>query len=123
MLEFKLTEPVIHVPADHKTLMLVLKLGPMEARFLHAMLEHPWVGTEEMPDLKNSKRQTAFVMRRKLDPKGVLIVNDGAGKYCLPPTSKQRWVNSRSWRGMIRAAYRRLALACSIPLARRPPSR
>jgi hypothetical protein len=88
MLEFKLTEPVISVPADLKTLMLVLKLAPLEAKFLQAMLEHAWVGIEEVPDLRNSKRQVVFVIRRKLDPKNILIVNDGAGKYCLPPSSK-----------------------------------
>jgi hypothetical protein len=88
MLEFKLQEPVISVPADEKTLIQVLKLAPVEAKFLQAMLVHSWVSEEECPEIGNSKRQIVFVMRRKLEPIGILIINDGSGKYSLPPISK-----------------------------------
>ena len=43
-------EPDISVPADEKTLMLVFSLGPMEAKFLQAMLTTKgWVGKDELP--------------------------------------------------------------------------
>lgn len=89
MVSFLTQEPEISVPADVKTLMLTFALPPMEAKFLRAMLDsRAWVGKDELPEVRYSIRQVIFKLRAKLDPLHIWVVNDGAGKYSIPPSSK-----------------------------------
>lgn len=89
MLQFKTKEPDIPVQADVKTLMRVFALSPMEAKLVHAMINNSWAGPTEIPESRASIRQTIFTMRRKLQgPHGIWILNDGQGRYTLPPSSK-----------------------------------
>jgi hypothetical protein len=90
MPEFVAEEPDITVPADEKTLMLVFGLSPMEARFLQTMLMTTgWVGHAELPEVRYSKRQVIYTMRKKLERRKVWIINDGDGRYSMPATSKE----------------------------------
>ena len=89
MTVFAIKEPDIQVPADEKTLMHVFGLSPMEARFLQAMLVRDWVGRRELPEVKYSIRQVIYTLRMKLEGKGIIIINDAAGRYSIPPRSKE----------------------------------
>ena len=89
MVEFVTEEPDISVLADVKTLMQVLKISPMEAKFVQAMLNTKgWIGSAELPDIKYSKRQVIYTLRSKLEEGGIRILNDGTGKYTIPPGGK-----------------------------------
>lgn len=89
MVMFKTKEPDISVPADEKTLMQVFSLSPMEAKFLQSMLTNNWVGKEELPIVKYSIRQVIYTMRTKLERRHIWLINDGDGRYSIPPSSKQ----------------------------------
>jgi hypothetical protein len=89
MVEFMTAEPNEPVHADEKTLMFVLGISPMEARFVQAMLStNEWVGKDELPEVKYSIRQVIYTLRAKLEPKKIWIINDGNGRYSIPPTCK-----------------------------------
>ena len=90
MVNFMTEEPDITVPADLKTLMAVLGLKMMEAKFLQAMLATKgWVGKEELPEIKYSKRQVIYTLRRKLDLLGIQVLSDGEGRYGVQPNNKK----------------------------------
>ena len=90
MVSFMTEEPDIAVPADPKTLMAVLGLKLMEAKFLQAMLATKgWIGKEELPEIKYSKRQVIYTLRQKLDPRGIQVIGDGEGRYSVTPNSKK----------------------------------
>ena len=90
MPEFMTKEPGILVPADEKTLMIVFGLAPIEAKFLRAMLDTTgWIGKAELPDVKYSIRQVIYTLRMKLATCRVRVLNDGEGRYGLPPASKE----------------------------------
>jgi hypothetical protein len=90
MVAFDTAEPVIHVPADEKTLIHAFKLTPMEARFVQAMLNTTdWVGKDELPELQYSIRQVIYTLRAKLEPRRIWVINDGNGKYSIPPACKE----------------------------------
>ena len=89
VVEFMTKEPDILVPADEKTLMQVFSLSPMEAKFLQSMLTNSWVGKDELPIVKYSIRQVIYTLRLKLEPRHIWVVNDGVGRYSIPPSSKQ----------------------------------
>jgi hypothetical protein len=89
MVEFMTEEPNVSVPADEKTLILALGVSPMEARFIQAMLNTTgWVGKDELPELKYSIRQIIYTLRTKLEPKKIWVINDGNGRYSIPPACK-----------------------------------
>jgi hypothetical protein len=90
MNEFMTEEPKFSIPADEKTLIYVLGVSPMEARFVQAMLNTTgWVGEDELPEIKYSVRQIIYTLRKKLDPKRIWVINDGNGRYSIPPASKE----------------------------------
>ncbi len=90
MVEFMTEEPHISVPADEKTLMRALGISPMEARFVQAMLNTTdWVGEDELPEIKYSVRQVIYTMRKKLEPRKIWVINDGNGRYSIPPACKE----------------------------------
>ena len=90
MVEFMTVEPKIKVPADEKTLIHALGITPMEARFVQAMLNTTgWVGKDELPEVKYSIRQVIYTLRTKLDPKKIWVINDGNGRYSIPPACKE----------------------------------
>jgi hypothetical protein len=90
MVEFMTVEPLKPIPADEKTLMFALGISPMEARFVQAMLNTTgWVGEEELPEIKYSVRQVIYTLRRKLEPKKIWVINDGNGRYSIPPSCKE----------------------------------
>jgi len=90
MPEFMTVEPLKPIPADEKTLMFALGISPMEARFVQAMLNTTgWVGEEELPEIKYSVRQVIYTLRRKLEPKKIWVINDGNGRYSIPPSCKE----------------------------------
>ena len=90
MMNFMTEEPDIAVPADPKTLMHVFGLKLIEARFLQAMLATKgWIGKEELPEIKYSKRQIIYTLRQKLDPKNISVISDGSGRYSVLPSSKR----------------------------------
>lgn len=90
MVNFVTTEPEIDVPADEKTLICVFGLAPMEARFLQAMLDTTdWIGKEELPEIKYSVRQIIYTLRKKLERRKIWVLNDGNGKYSIPPSCKE----------------------------------
>lgn len=91
MVNFVMREPDIAVPADEKTLMSVFDLPMLEARFLHAMLDQPWVGKDELPAIKYSIRQIVYKLRLKLESfdRRIWVINDGGGRYGITPTGKQ----------------------------------
>ena len=90
MVEFMTEEPHVSVPADEKTLMKAFGVSPMEARFIQAMLNTTgWVGEDELPEIKYSVRQVIYTRRKKLDPLRILVINDGNGKYSIPPACKE----------------------------------
>jgi hypothetical protein len=89
MPEFMIMEPNVPVPADEKTLMLALGISPMEARFVQAMLNtNKWVGQDELPEVKYSTRQVIYKLRMKLEARKIWIINDGNGRYSIPPACK-----------------------------------
>lgn len=89
MVSFMTDEPDIAVPADLKTLMHVFGLKMLEAKFLQAMLAaEGWIGKEELPEIKYSKRQVIYMLRQKLDPLDIKLVGDGNGRYSVMPSSK-----------------------------------
>jgi hypothetical protein len=89
MLNFVTEEPDISVPCDEKTLIHVFTLGPLEAKFLQAMLSTKgWVGKEELPVVRASIRQMIYKLRAKLEPRKVWVINNGRGRYSIPPSSK-----------------------------------
>ncbi len=90
MVNFMTEEPDISIPADEKTLMRAFGVSPMEARFIQAMLNTTgWVGEDELPEIKYSVRQVIYTMRKKLERKKIWVINDGNGKYSIPPASKE----------------------------------
>lgn len=91
MIEFMTAEPDILIPADEKTLMQVFALPPLEAKFLHAMLNAPWVGKDELPIIKYSIRQLTYKLRMRLEArdKRIWVINDGEGRYGITPTGKR----------------------------------
>jgi hypothetical protein len=90
VVEFVTEEPHISVPADEKTLIHAFGVTPMEARFIQAMLNTTgWVGEEELPEIKYSVRQVIYTLRRKLEPRKIWVINDGNGRYSIPPASKE----------------------------------
>ena len=83
-------EPDISVPCDVKTLMLVFTLGPLEAKFLQAMLSTKgWVGKDELPEARASIRQMIYKLRSKMKPLRVWVINDGQGRYSIDPSGKR----------------------------------
>jgi hypothetical protein len=89
MVEFMTVEPHISVPADEKTLIHALGITPMEARFVQAMLNTTgWVGKDELPEVKYSIRQVIYTLRTKLEAKKIWVINDGNGRYSIPPACK-----------------------------------
>ena len=65
-------------------------ITPMEARFIQAMLNTTgWVGEEELPEIKYSVRQVIYTMRKKLERRKIWVINDGNGKYSIPPACKE----------------------------------
>lgn len=86
---FVTVEPRISVPADEKTLMHALGVTPMEARFIQAMLNTGWVGEDELPEIRYSVRQVIYTLRRKLEPRRIWVINDGNGRYSIPPACKE----------------------------------
>ena len=86
---FVTVEPRISVPADEKTLMHALGVTPMEARFIQAMLNTSWVGEDELPEIRYSVRQVIYTLRRKLEPRRIWVINDGNGRYSIPPACKE----------------------------------
>lgn len=90
MVNFVTVEPSVDVPADEKTIMLTFGVSPMEARFMQAMLGTTgWVGEEELPELKYSIRQVIYTLRKKLEKRRIWVINDGNGKYSIPPACKE----------------------------------
>jgi hypothetical protein len=90
MPEFMTAEPLNPIHADEKTLMFALGISPMEARFVQAMLNTTgWVGEEELPEIKYSVRQVIYTLRKKLEPKRIWVINDGNGRYSIPPSCKE----------------------------------
>ena len=89
MLNFMTEEPDISIPADEKTLMKTFGLSPMEARFIQAMLNTSWVGEDELPEIKYSVRQVIYTMRKKLERRKIWVINDGNGRYSIPPACKE----------------------------------
>lgn len=90
MLNFVTEEPDISVPCDEKTLMHVFTLGPMEAKFLQAMLAtRGWVGKEELPEARASIRQMIYKLRQKMEPRRIWVINNGQGRYSIDPSSKR----------------------------------
>jgi hypothetical protein len=90
VVEFVTEEPHISVPADEKTLIHAFGVTPMEARFVQAMLNTTgWVGEEELPEIRYSVRQVIYTLRRKLEPRKIWVINDGNGRYSIPPASKE----------------------------------
>jgi hypothetical protein len=90
MLNFMAEEPDISIPADEKTLMRAFGVSLMEARFIQAMLNTTgWVGEDELPEIKYSVRQVIYTMRKKLERKKIWVINDGNGKYSIPPACKE----------------------------------
>lgn len=84
-------EPDKPVPADEKTLIHVFGFSSMEARFVQAMLNTTnWVGEDELPEIKYSVRQIIYTLRKKLEPRRIWVINDGNGRYSIPPTCKER---------------------------------
>jgi NADH:ubiquinone oxidoreductase subunit len=82
-------EPDLPVRADEKTLILALGVSPMEARFIQAMLNtNDWVGQDELPEVKYSTRQVIYRLRMKLEARRIWIINDGNGRYSIPPACK-----------------------------------
>ena len=91
MLEFKTVEPKMPVLASEMTLIDAFNLTPMEARFLQALLRGGWIGAEEFPEAAKSMRQVILLMRKQLErPYGITIINNGAGRYAIPPIAKER---------------------------------
>ena len=91
MVAFMTTEPDTRPLVDEKTLMGVFNLPLLEARFLRAMLEHEWVGKEELPAIQYSVRQLTYKLRTKLgamDP-SIWVVNDNKGRYGITWTGRQ----------------------------------
>jgi hypothetical protein len=89
MPQFATMMPDIPVPADEKTLILALGVTPMEARFIQAMLNTDgWVGKDELPEVKYSIRQVIYNLRAKLEARRIWIINDGNGRYSIPPACK-----------------------------------
>jgi hypothetical protein len=90
MNEFMTEEPKFSIPADEKTLMYALSISPMEARFVQAMLNTTdWVGEKELPEIRYSVRQVVYALRKKLERRRIWIINDGNGRYSIPPASKE----------------------------------
>jgi hypothetical protein len=89
MLEFMTEEPKFSILADEKTLIHAFGVSPMEARFVQAMLNMNWVGEDELPEIKYSVRQVIYTLRKKLEPKKIWVINDGNGRYSIPPTCKE----------------------------------
>jgi hypothetical protein len=99
MVNFVTVEPPVDVPADEKTLILVFGVTPMEARFMQAMLNTTdWIGKDELPELKYSIRQVIYTLRTKLEKRTlrtklekrrIWVINDGNGKYSIPPVCKE----------------------------------
>ena len=89
MVNFMTEEPDISIPADEKTLMQTFSLSPMEARFIQAMLNTSWVGEDELPEIKYSVRQVIYTMRKKLERRKIWVINDGNGRYSIPPACKE----------------------------------
>jgi hypothetical protein len=90
MNEFMTVEPHNPIPADEKTLIYALGVSPMEARFVQAMLNTTgWVGKDELPEVKYSIRQVIYTLRTKLEPKKIWVINDGNGRYSIPPSCKE----------------------------------
>lgn len=91
MMNFITEEPDISVPADLKTLMQVFDLPPLEAKFLQTMLTtQGWIGKQELPEASRSIRQVIYKLRAKIEPRKVWVINNGQGRYSIPPPSK--WV-------------------------------
>ena len=90
MLNFMTEEPDISIPADEKTLIHAFGFSPMEARFVQAMLNTTgWVGEDELPEIKYSVRQVIYTLRKKLERRKIWVINDGNGKYSIPPACKE----------------------------------
>ena len=90
MIAFNTKEPDISVPADEKTLMFAFDLSPMEAKFLQAMLgTTEWIGKEELPEVSYSIRQVIYTLRNKLGKLKIWVINDGNGRYSIPPACKE----------------------------------
>jgi hypothetical protein len=90
MIEFMTEEPRFSTPADEKTLMHALGITPMEARFVQAMLNTTgWVGKDELPEVKFSIRQVIYTLRTKLEGRKIWVINDGNGRYSIPPACKE----------------------------------
>lgn len=90
MVDFITIEPDRPVPADEKTLIHALGITPMEARFVQAMLNTTdWVGKDELPEVKYSIRQVIYTLRTKLEAKKIWVINDGNGRYSIPPACKE----------------------------------
>jgi hypothetical protein len=47
-----------------------------------------WVGKEEIPVVRASIRQMIYKLRAKLEPRKIWVVNNGRGRYSIPPSSK-----------------------------------
>jgi hypothetical protein len=89
MIEFMTEEPHVSVPADEKTLVHAFSFSPMEAKFVQAMLNTTdWVGEDDLPDTKHV-RQVIYTLRKKLEPRRIWVINDGNGRYSIPPTCKE----------------------------------
>ena len=90
MVNFITVERVIDVPADEKTLILTFGVTPMEARFMQAMLNTTgWIGECELPEIKYSIRQVIYTLRKKLGKRKIWVINDGNGRYSIPPSCKK----------------------------------
>ena len=48
-----------------------------------------WVGPEELPAVKYSKRQVIYTMRQKLEPKQIIVLNNGMGRYAVTSSAKK----------------------------------
>jgi len=89
MVEFMTVEKHNPIPADEKTLVHAFGVSPMEARFIQAMLNTTgWVGEEELPEIKYSVRQIIYTLRKKLEPRKIWVINDGNGRYSIPPSCR-----------------------------------
>jgi hypothetical protein len=90
MVNFVTVEPSVDVPADEKTLILAFGVTPMEARFMQAMLNTTdWIGKDELPEIKYSIRQVIYTLRSKLEKYKIWVINDGNGRYSIPPACKE----------------------------------
>ena len=78
-------EPVL---ADEKTLIVVFKLSLLEGHLLSLMLSKPWVDKHDVPEITYALRQAIYMLRRKVEPIGMWIVNDGAGRYSIADPGK-----------------------------------